>query len=104
MTASQGQALENAILANPDDLGAHAAYADWLIEQGNPRGEFIQVQLALEDEKKPAKERKELQKREKGLLEKHQREWLGELADHLMNKNSEEAQHSFGAVGWTTSG
>src|SRR5262245_32071776 len=48
---SSGKALENAIFANPDDLGAHAAYADWLIEQGDSRGEFIQVQLALEDEK-----------------------------------------------------
>jgi uncharacterized protein (TIGR02996 family) len=63
MSSSTGQTLENAILANPDDLGAHAAY-DWLIEQGDPRGEFIQVQLALEDPKKSAKERKELQKRE----------------------------------------
>jgi len=83
---ASGKALENAIFANPDDLGAHAAYADWLIEQGDPRGEFIQVQLALEDPKKPAKERKELQKREKALLEKHEREWLGDLAPHLLDQ------------------
>src|SRR5262249_42799596 len=83
---ASGKALENAIFANPDDMGAHAAYADWLIEQGDPRGEFIQVQLALEDPKKPAKERKELQKREKELLEKHEREWLGDLAPRLLDQ------------------
>jgi len=81
--SASAKALENAILANPDDLGAHAAYADWLIEQGDPRGEFIQVQLALEDPKKSAKERKELQKREKQLLKKHEDAWLGELAVYL---------------------
>jgi uncharacterized protein (TIGR02996 family) len=85
-TPSSGKALENAIFANPDDLGAHAAYADWLIEQGDPRGEFIQVQLALEDEKKPAKERKVLEKRERELLKKHQHEWLGELAPYLLDQ------------------
>ena len=85
-TPSSGKVLENAIFANPDDLGAHAAYADWLIEQGDPRGEFIQVQLVLEDEKKSAKERKELEKREKELLKKHEREWLGELAPHFLDQ------------------
>jgi len=83
MSASAGQALEAAILANPDDLGAHAAYADWLIEQGDPRGEFIQVQLALEDPKKAPAERKQLQKREQDLLEQHAPRWLGDLGRFL---------------------
>jgi uncharacterized protein (TIGR02996 family) len=81
--ASAGKALENAILANPDDLGARAAYADWLIEQGDPRGEFMQLQLALEDESLSTPERKELQKREKALLKQHQAEWLGRLGPIL---------------------
>ncbi len=62
------EAFEKAILENPDDLAGYAAYADWLAEQGDPRGEFMQVQLALEDEGRPAKERKRLQKREQELL------------------------------------
>jgi uncharacterized protein (TIGR02996 family) len=74
------KALENALVADPDDLGAHAAYADFLTEQGDPRGEFIQVQLALEDPARTAKERQQLQKREKELLKAHEREWLGDLA------------------------
>ncbi len=98
MSTAQGQALENAIIANPDDLGAHAAYADWLIEQGDPRGEFIQVQLALEDPKKSAKERKELQKREKQLLDKHQREWLGDLAPYLLDQEISQWERERGNV------
>src|SRR5579871_5802801 len=42
-----GQELEAAILDEPDDRSRYAALADWLIEQGDSRGEFIQVQLAL---------------------------------------------------------
>src|SRR5215472_15320381 len=40
------KSLEQALADSPDDLGAHSAYADYLMEQGDPRGEFIQVQLA----------------------------------------------------------
>ena len=42
-------ALESALAENPDDLASHMAYADLLVDEGDPRGEFIQVQLAFED-------------------------------------------------------
>jgi uncharacterized protein (TIGR02996 family) len=42
------EALESALAANPDDLGAHMAYADLLTEQGDPWGEFIRAQIAEE--------------------------------------------------------
>src|SRR4051812_25937071 len=48
--SSEAEALERAIAANPHDLAAWGAYADYLAEQGDPRGEFMHVQLALEDE------------------------------------------------------
>jgi uncharacterized protein (TIGR02996 family) len=79
------KALENAVAADPDDRGAHAAYADALMEQGDPRGEFISVQLALEDASRPTPERKKLQKREQALIEEHGRAWLGELAPYLLD-------------------
>jgi hypothetical protein len=66
------------------------AYADYLHEQGDPRGEFIQVQLALEDPGKPAAERKKLQKREQELLGAHAREWLGDLAPYLLDQKSKK--------------
>ena len=58
------QALEKALVEDPDDRAAHAAYADHLAEQGDPRGELIQVQLALEDEQVTGAQRRRLLKRE----------------------------------------
>jgi uncharacterized protein (TIGR02996 family) len=75
------------LFANPDDLASHTAYAVYLSEQGDPRGEFIQVQLALEDEAKPAEEREKPRQREQELLDAHQREWLGPLAPALLDQS-----------------
>ena len=94
-----GQVLEAALLANPDDRATHAAYADWLIEQGDSRGEFIAVQLALEEEGRSAEERQHLQKREKELLEQQGRGWLGNLAEYLLDQRDGGYQHRF-ARGW----
>jgi uncharacterized protein (TIGR02996 family) len=82
----QAVAFEQALADDPNDLGGWNAYADYLIEQGSPRGEFMQVQLALEDESRSGAERKQLQDREKKLLEEHRREWLGNLAPHLLDR------------------
>jgi uncharacterized protein (TIGR02996 family) len=83
---AQAVAFERALADNPDDLAGWSAYADYLTEQGSPRGEFMQVQLALEDESLSAAERKKLRSREKELLEKHEREWLGNLAPYLLDR------------------
>jgi uncharacterized protein (TIGR02996 family) len=77
------EALEAALVENPDDLASHAAYADHLQDLGDPRGEFIQVQLALEDEKLPPAQRKKLRARETNLLGEHEPTWLGPLAAAL---------------------
>lgn len=79
-------ALEKALFENPDDLATHMAYADYLSEQGDPRGELIQVQLALEDESHSAAQRKKLKKQEEKLLKEHSREWLGDLASWLLDQ------------------
>ena len=96
------QSLEQALVENPDDLAAHSAYADYLAEQGDPRGELIQVQLALEDPGRPAEERKQLQEREKGLLKRHAKQWLGDLGPLLIGKWSgpEKPYHYHLARGW----
>jgi uncharacterized protein (TIGR02996 family) len=52
------EALEAAILRDPDDLDAYAVYGDWLGEQGDPRGELVATQLAAERD--PAMEREVL--------------------------------------------
>jgi uncharacterized protein (TIGR02996 family) len=78
------QSLEAALVEDPDDLAAHSAYADYLMEQGDPRGEFVQVQLALEEPGRAAKERTQLRKRENELLQQHAREWLGDVGPFLV--------------------
>src|SRR5262249_56272603 len=88
------ESLEAALLENPDDLASHSAYADLLSENGDPRGELIQVQLALEDEKLPAKKRKQLQAREQELLEAHGPTWYGALAKPIPSEEGEEEEES----------
>jgi uncharacterized protein (TIGR02996 family) len=76
--------LEAAIAADFDDLAAHAAYADLLAEQGDPRGEYIQLHLALEDVNQPPRLLAEWRQRAHRLLQAHQRDWLGNLAPFLL--------------------
>jgi uncharacterized protein (TIGR02996 family) len=57
-----------AIYADPGDDAARAVYADWLQERGDPRGELIAMQLAGR-----------VGPRERLLLERHERTWLGAL-------------------------
>jgi uncharacterized protein (TIGR02996 family) len=86
-------ALEAALVETPDDLATHYAYADYLQEQGDPRGEFIHLQLALEDLQRSEAEQRRLQSRARELIQTHQRQWLGPLADELLG--------SVEAGGWT---
>jgi uncharacterized protein (TIGR02996 family) len=96
------QSLEEALVENPDDLAAHSAYADYLMEQGDPRGEFIQVQLTLEDPGRPPKERKQLQQRETALLKQHARQWLGDLGRFLVGdwSGADKPYHYQFVRGW----
>jgi uncharacterized protein (TIGR02996 family) len=72
--------------ADPDDRATHVAYADLLNDQGNPRGEFIEVQLPLEDASCSLAERKWRRQRERELFQSHGRTWLGDLARYLLDQ------------------
>jgi uncharacterized protein (TIGR02996 family) len=87
---SEGAAFEKALAANPDDLAGWCAFADYLVEHGDPRGEFMQTQIALEDETRPKKDRDALKKKESALLKKHEREWLGDLVAFTLDGPREE--------------
>jgi uncharacterized protein (TIGR02996 family) len=95
-------ALESALAAHPDELAAHSAYADYLVEAGDPRGEFIQVQLALEDPTRTKAQRAALQKRERELLKAHAATWMGDAGRFLVGKWSGEDKpfHYRFARGW----
>lgn len=62
-----------AVWAAPSDDGPREVYADWLMERGDPHGEFIALQLAR------ARRRVGPTPRENELLEAHIRRWLGPL-------------------------
>ncbi len=85
---SQAEAFERALTNDPDDVAGWCAYADYLSEHGDPRGEFMQVQLALENESLPPAERQNLKTREAELLKKHERDWLGPLAAFILDAES----------------
>ena len=78
------EVLEDALAADFDDFATHAAYADLLMEQGDPRGEYLRMQLALEDTERPRRELQEHRERCAALLLAHEREWLGDLAPLLL--------------------
>src|SRR3954451_9822955 len=40
-----------AILEHPDDDGCKLAYADWLDEQGDPRGEYLRLMMKVRQER-----------------------------------------------------
>ena len=80
------EAFERAIIENPSEIANYSAFADWLQEQDDPRGEFMQVQLALEDDSRPKDARDALKAREAALLAAHEREWLGELAPFVLDE------------------
>lgn len=84
-TTSDAEKFEAALRANPDDQTGWGAFADYLTEQGDPRGELMHAQLALEDESRPAADRKKLYAREKALIKKHEKEWLGTLVEATQN-------------------
>lgn len=102
VVSSEQQALEKALVAHPDEVAAHSAYADYLTEQGDPRGEFIQTQLALEDPHRPKADRDALKKREAALWKKHGRDWLGDVGRFLIGAwSGDDKPYSFRiARGW----
>jgi uncharacterized protein (TIGR02996 family) len=66
-------------LEHPADLGIRAVLADALQLAGEPRGEFIALQLALADPRTPAAERAVKQRRVDALLAEHGDRWAGPL-------------------------
>ena len=72
--------LVEVIIASPDDDGARLVYADSLTERGDPRGEFINLQLRLAGRINPAR-RRELRDRETQLLAAHGQSWLAPATD-----------------------
>jgi uncharacterized protein (TIGR02996 family) len=88
--------LRAAIFANPEDDAPRLVYADWLLERGDPRGEFIQIQCRLgraiggsgklhpnHPMAGPAPAERALELREQALLREHQKTWIAPIRGHV---------------------
>jgi len=73
--AARGDSLLAAILADPDRDDARRIYADLLTEHGDPRGEFILVDLAL-DGPLSIRKREQLSQRRRELYKAHAKRWF----------------------------
>src|SRR5438874_4230340 len=91
--------LEADLVADPDDIATHMAYADLLNEAGDPRGEFIQLQLTHEQTSSSVR-RQALLRRVRSLLNEHGHEWLGGLAPYLLGRPQTRATPYLFARGW----
>jgi uncharacterized protein (TIGR02996 family) len=74
------RALKEALIEDPEDRASNSALADLLQEENDPRGELMQVQLALGDPTTVGTALNALLARQTQLLEAHQLTWLGKLA------------------------
>jgi uncharacterized protein (TIGR02996 family) len=75
------RAFLRAITAAPEDDLPRLIYADYLDERGDPRGEFIRIQVKLSrpDPQLSVREFRALRARERLLLYRHRSAWLGRL-------------------------
>jgi uncharacterized protein (TIGR02996 family) len=79
--------LQDAFLAairdDPEEDAPRLIFADWLEEQGDPRGEFIRVQCALAGMGPDDPRREELARREAELLRQHGEAWRGNAPSEI---------------------
>jgi uncharacterized protein (TIGR02996 family) len=76
---SDDEAFRNAVLAAPDDDAPRLVYADWLEERGDPRGEFIRLDLELARRGADDPAPRDLTDRRRQLLAAHAADWLAKL-------------------------
>jgi len=72
---TEAEAFLQRIRAYPEDDAQRLIFADWLDEEGDPRGRFVRVQLALAELPPDAPARKVLAGAERDLLDAHREEW-----------------------------
>ncbi|HEY1186036.1 MAG TPA: TIGR02996 domain-containing protein [Gemmata sp.] len=72
---TEAEAFLQRIRAYPDDDAQRLIFADWLDEEGDPRGRFIRVQLALAHVPETDRARPALLAEERQLLAAHRDTW-----------------------------
>lgn len=76
---ARNHALEQAIAEDPQAIEPYLVYADWLKQQGDPRGDLIGIQIALEQAQDEISEAL-YRRREETLLQMHSAALFGPAA------------------------
>jgi len=74
------EAFRRAVIDRPADDLPRVVYADWLDERGDPRGEFIRVQVELSTGE--TRDPEGLEDRERDMLYRHRSTWLNRLGEN----------------------
>lgn len=77
------QRLFQTMMENPEDMDLRLVIADWYQEQGDPRGEFIQIQIALDRLPRRHIWRADIRRREGEFLAEHRNVWDAPLHQFL---------------------
>jgi len=80
--------LEAALIADPDDMVAHRAYADHLMEAGDPRGELTMLHLRIEAEDMEEAELGELRRQSWQLLPRCEG-WYGPFVRYALDADDD---------------
>lgn len=83
---SQHTRFLDAIIDEPEEDGHRLVYADYLEEQGDPRGEFVRLQCERKHLTPLTKEHDACVQRESELLARHEGQWDSELATSFGKK------------------
>ena len=79
------QAFLQAIRRQPGRSDIRLVYADWLIDHGDPRGEFIHCQVQAQRLPRGSPRRLDREARAHDLLLVHEADWLGPLLGAVAN-------------------
>jgi uncharacterized protein (TIGR02996 family) len=77
---AEDQSFLKAIIESPESDAPRLAYADWLDKLGDPRGQFIRVQCKRAKIRTFNRQKADLEKQERSLLDEYEKEWLGPLS------------------------
>lgn len=95
----QNENLQQAVLDDPNDLDARLVYGDWLVEHGDPRGEFIQCEVSLERLPKWSIEYADTYYRAQQLSMQNRGAWDAEIVEVLQSfKDATEKRKPAGNV------
>jgi uncharacterized protein (TIGR02996 family) len=80
-SADPAEVLLADIADDPDDDLPRLVLGDLLADRGDPRGEFLQLEMQLRAGRLTASARQQLERRRRALLGRYLLDWLGPLAD-----------------------